>query len=558
MTRLWFRLNLVMIGLTSLMLRLLVPPNPLYGAVHDDELMVRMARNILDGEWVGDYQKYGHIILSKPAGYPLFLAYTHWMPWAPTVTIHSMILIAFLGIMRELRLRGASRRTVLTLFLISAFFPAFFNEQMSRIYRDGLLTALTTLIVWLAMMLYRKITESHESVITLKQQIVNTCIPSISLGLCVGYFVITKPSWHFILAFLVLLLGHLILPIKQKFKSKNEILLTGLPLVLVFISVLLFPLFVMSKNQNSYGVFKIDTFSTGNFNEALKAMYGVKDFQNRPYVDITKEMRSEMYRVSPTMKKLQPFLENPDIHGWRGQVCKTVLKVCDESANFFPWELRDAIEKAGLGATAKDFETNLGKITSDLRTACRSSKIQCESEGLAPGLDSLDSLSFRNIADAMGNAINFLSSGDLGIGERGEVIGLPRETISLWDHTIKQLPPRTFATQYESNNLFLLDIRKSLSKIYSSIWIPILIISTFGLLVKSGEMHISVSSQLRIIGLASLIAVLVFALELSLLEASSAFYMTNGGSTYLQPLFPLMLLIVFAGITRISLVYQKN
>ena len=145
MNRREFRLLSSAVLMVSILLRYLVQPNPLYGATHDDELMVRMAASILRGDWLGSYSDHGHMILSKPAGYPLFLAWSHFLPWAPTVTVHLILLSGVILVARELRAMGLGRGTVLFFITISSLHPQWFGSQMSRIYRDGFLAALVFL-----------------------------------------------------------------------------------------------------------------------------------------------------------------------------------------------------------------------------------------------------------------------------------------------------------------------------------------------------------------------------------------------------------------------------
>ena len=122
-----FRIHLVWISLLSLTFRFLVPPNPGYGAVHDDELMVTMAHNIMETGWIGNYSELGHLLLSKPPGLSMFLAHTHFLPWAPTVTIHALLLMGFLLFLREVRAFGVPRQLVTAMYVMVAFFPDWYN-----------------------------------------------------------------------------------------------------------------------------------------------------------------------------------------------------------------------------------------------------------------------------------------------------------------------------------------------------------------------------------------------------------------------------------------------
>jgi hypothetical protein len=401
-------------------------------------------------------------------------------------------------------------------------------------------------------MLKRLITDSAR-----KEKIIGI---SCCVGLTTGLFYITKPSWHFLLPIYAGILfwsewkGIFRNPRQVILRSKKYLLATGV----AFVSFLLLPGFVMIENHRNYGVFATDSFSSGNFPEAMKAIYSAKERVNRPYIDSTAEARNDLYQVSPTMRKLKDFLELPIDNGWRSQPCHSDLGVCDESGAWFPWEFRDAIEKSGLGNTAEEFEVTAGKIASEIRSGCRTRTIDCEREGIAPGLDSLDTLSPKVLLDSFGKGVQFLVNPSTGYQERGEFRDLTNETVSLWTSTIKGLPPRVFATSYESNDLFLGDIRKLLSQMYATFWIPLLLITFIGLIVPSLRPSRGLQSNFRIAGFSVICAIFILILQISMLQASSGYYMSFGGDLYLLPLHSLLLILIPVGIHRLLLLTIRH
>ena len=194
MDRRRFRLLSSGVLMVSLLLRHLVQPNPQYGATHDDELMVRMAASILRGEWLGSYADRGHMILSKPAGYPLFLAWTHFLPWAPTMTVHLMLLSGVILVARELRAIGIRRGVVLLFIALSALQPQWFGSQMSRIYRDGFLAALVFLGLGLSLRLGRVLPIWASQRNRSSRAIAQVTGLAILCGITLSWSIATKPS----------------------------------------------------------------------------------------------------------------------------------------------------------------------------------------------------------------------------------------------------------------------------------------------------------------------------------------------------------------------------
>ena len=535
----------------SIGLRWLVPPNPGYNSTHDDQLLVTLARNILNNEWLGSYQEMGHLLLSKPPGYSMFLAYTHWLPWAPTVSIHILLLSGFLLVAREMRAQQASRSLCVAIYLLFAFYPVWFSETMSRLYRDGLLAALTTIFVGLSLILRRQIREGAKFRYTIST--------SISIGFLIGLFYITKPSWHFLVPifFGFILIGDLRVLIRDRHLIRHRAKVTSLAFFTVIISFLLLPGYVIVQNENHYGISAIDSFSQGSFPEAMKAIYSATEPVNRPYIDSTSRARADLYRVSPTMKSLEYYLELPVDQGWRSQPCHSELGVCDESGAWFPWEFRDAIEKSGQGKTAKEFEKTAQNIAREIRSACQKKIIVCQNEGLAPGLDSLDTLSPKSLVDSFAKGIQFLVDPMTGYQERGEAVNIDSKTIDIWEETIRGLPPRLFATKYESNDLFLGDIRLTLIQVYKSFWILLILFAACGILLARRLLEAGIATDLRICAVSILAGVSVLILQISMLQASSGYYMNSGGNLYLLPLHPTTWIFVLIGVHRLWLILQE-
>jgi hypothetical protein len=481
----------------------------------------------------------------------MFLAYTHWLPWAPTVSIHILLLSGFLLVAREMRAQQASRSLCVAIYLLFAFYPVWFSETMSRLYRDGLLAALTTIFVGLSLILRRQIREGAKFRYTIST--------SISIGFLIGLFYITKPSWHFLVPifFGFILIGDLRVLIRDRHLIRHRAKVTSLAFFTVIISFLLLPGYVIVQNENHYGISAIDSFSQGSFPEAMKAIYSATEPVNRPYIDSTSRARADLYRVSPTMKSLEYYLELPVDQGWRSQPCHSELGVCDESGAWFPWEFRDAIEKSGQGKTAKEFEKTAQNIAREIRSACQKKIIVCQNEGLAPGLDSLDTLSPKSLVDSFAKGIQFLVDPMTGYQERGEAVNIDSKTIDIWEETIRGLPPRLFATKYESNDLFLGDIRLTLIQVYKSFWILLILFAACGILLARRLLEAGIATDLRICAVSILAGVSVLILQISMLQASSGYYMNSGGNLYLLPLHPTTWIFVLIGVHRLWLILQE-
>ena len=543
-----FRILTLALICISLVLRYLVLPRPLYGAGHDDELMVRLGASILRGNWLGNYGS--HMLLSKPAGYPLFLAWTHFLPWAPTMTVHIILLVGVLLIARELRSMNLSRGLILLFVALCALHPQWYGQEMSRIYREGLLTALTFLGLGLSLWLGRIFPIWLASKQIRKRVILEVTIVSLMMGITLSWSIATKPGWY---PLAIVMLGF---SVRRIFLISwldwhnwlPRIAVVGISAVIGLTSIVGY---VVLMNQHHYGIARLDTFSTGSFPDALNKWASVESDDTRKYIQVDASQRKRVYAVSPTAKKLEPYLEIDPGNGWRGAPCNSPLKICDESAGWFAWDLRDAMHSAGLDDSAKQFEASFAQILHDITSACHTKKFQCSNSSIAPGVVSLADMSKRELVDAYATATDWLVFNDVGYTARGGVAPEGSNT-TVWDQVVKGLPDRTALNPYRSEVSAIGNMITLLQRLYGIIWPPLFLIATVHFVTSQ-------FSKARIRGLQpiSLIAILgliLFIGQLALLEASSGMYLTSGKSLYMLPAFPF---VILAAVIEMSALWTR-
>lgn len=535
----------------SLVFRFLIPPSPKYGSVHDDELLVILASQIMNGNWLGNYEALGHLTLAKPPGYAVFLAVTNPLPWPPTVSAHMLLLLGILLISRELLILGVPVKGVALWTVFAAFTPAWFWDQTSRIYRESLLLGLISTVLGLSLLSSRLIRSTCINLTRL-----NLAKASAALfltGSFVGFFYITKPSWHAVL-FVAIGVSSTYLFIATSLDRNLRV--SGIVFVMIatIAPTLITSKYVGQKNFETYGVRAIDTFGNGQFPRALNSIYGIEDTEDRKYVDVNAKMRDQMYSVSETAALLEPYLEGNPGEGWKVQPCQTTLDFCDESGPWFAWELRDAAQGAGLGRSAIEFEDTFRKIADDIDQACDNGQIKCENKGIAPGLDSIDSLGKLDLLDAMSLSFIISADGEAGNFPREFSNVLTDERYKLWNDMVKGLPENVELSSYEPNNRFLGDTRRLASAPYSNLWLILLLAATFGVLVKIKSVPLGeLAGNFRWLAVVSAIGYGIYAGQIALLEASSGMYMTQGGILYLIPAIYLQMTWLTFGILRLSI-----
>ena len=554
MTRYRFRILAVTAIFTSIVLRYLVQPNPRYGAVHDDELMVRLGASILRGNWLGSYTEQGHMLLSKPAGYPLFLAWTHFLPWAPTMTVHLILLIGVLLVARELRYMDMNRWFVLLFIALSALHPQWFGSEMSRIYRDGLLTSLTFLGLGLSLCLGRIIPTWLQRKRFRGRVAAEVTIVSFLAGLTLSWSISTKPGWY-PLAIVMFLLSSRRIIVIRRINWTNWLPRLVAAVVIGVIGVTSIVGYVTLQNQRHYGISQLDSFSAGSFPIALNKWSSVKSDDSRKYLLVDASQRKRVYAISPTAKKLEPFLELAPNTGWRSAACNSALKICDESAAWFVWDLRDAMHYAGLDTSAKLFDASFAQIARDITVACHANTFRCSNSGIAPGVVSLTDMSKKEIVDAYATAGDWLMFPDIGYTTRGGVAPDGSMTKD-WDQLVRGLPDRTALNPYRPEVTAIGNTISLLQRLYAIIF-PLLMLIALVNFVTS----LFVNSRIHGLQLTSMIAIfgiLLFIGQLALLEASSGGYLTIGKALYLLPAFPFLLLSTVIELSSVSAIFIRK
>lgn len=380
-------LQLLVLGLlgASIAVRWIIPVNAVYQAAHDDQLLVLLAANISDGQWLGDWN---NLTLAKPPGYSLFLVAAWAIRFPPPVLAHALYLIgAYLILVALIRFRFGAVGAVIV-FACLSFNPALFGMSASRVYRDGLLVAQVALIIGFSMVLGSRLRTAMRGLVNDKRALV----AALFLGVTIGWAVLTKKDVAGIAAACaaaLLLIGVWPPGGRREFSRRRRTCAGAVALVALGIAL---PIGTVSAlNYKYYRYAGTEDFYSGAFSRLWSAWARVDGGSDRRWVPITHKQRELVYAVSPTAKRLRPYLEGLPNTGWRTQSCAHA-GFCDESGPWFNWDLRDAMALAGLATTAGDFQQNLETISDDITRACADGRLECSRWPAPAGLPVVNSI----------------------------------------------------------------------------------------------------------------------------------------------------------------------
>jgi hypothetical protein len=415
--------------LTSIILRLLVPMNLLFNGKYDDALMLNMSQELGSAP-----QGWSIMSMAKNIGYPVFLWASLKLRISPVLLSHLLYLASCSLLLLVLRSR-VSRPIWIIMSAGLYLNPVLFGATASRVYRDVLTIAVVVAFSALTIMFLDQVGQSHAR----RQRAAFAAIALVGLS-TVAFSVRNDVFW--IISFFVLLT---INSIKALWSRANRgrsffIILT------VFGGVVLSPTISNQAsakwNAHRFNVALPDDFYHGEFPELLKTWASVGNASPPQYVAVSRQQREIAYRVSETLRKIEPNIEGPDSDGWRSISCfATGGVVCSDIAGgYFPFAVREAIDSTFDPESELALQQVLRSARNELEVACGNGSISCSGKGLAVFLPRARDI---EVISSVERFVDFIFLRTLRFGDRinleavGTVDGDSSQTVERWNFLIK-------------------------------------------------------------------------------------------------------------------------
>jgi hypothetical protein len=466
----------------GVVLKALLSPFFIFNAAYDDGLMVEMARGFLDGHWSSSWSSTGIVTLAKPVGFPLFLAGAHALPWSPVMTVYLLALAgAVLTAWSWRRLSGswAQATAVLTVLILD---PIAFTATSQRVYRDSFIGAVTDLAIGLAFVIAAELgarrrvdggepaddtgpAHRHRRPSRLRRGV--PFVLALCIGLLVGVVAVTKPTWQWLP---IAISAPLAVPLLRRLRAARwrpvALARVGLACLLAAVGTWGVIESVIVMNQRTYGVALVEDFSAGGLSRTWKAWASVEAGTPEHGVQITRPMRLAVYRVSPTAAELASYLESPD-DPWKSIDCTSSVHICDESGNWFEWDLQSAAASTGTVHSAVEFQQFFDRLADEIEHACTAGSLRCTSSPvLATGLPPLDRIPVGSLASETARGMEQMTVDRLPMGSTD----LPRPTPAqyrLWSSVVPGMAPigDVSADSTPSGVLLMLELLDGLARI---------------------------------------------------------------------------------------------
>lgn len=335
---------------------------PLYiqaGAGYDDFLFIDYAKELLKGNWLGDFN---YVTLAKSASFSVFIAINNILGIPYSVGLIGIYIIAIIVFIVAIKKIITNKYALSLLYAFLLFSPVMFHvENVQKIYRGGLIVSFSLLVIGSAIGLY---TRRRESLKTMS-------FWSVLLTISLTFFWYIKEDSIWILPFVITAIIIIILDYAKNKKLNNilkRIIICIVPIVCLFASNIIF----CSINYIKYGEYTITDRTGTYFKSMISDIIKIEDKSNdNMNIWITKKMMNDAMSVSPTLKSVKPQIDDMYKNSW------AVRDYGEIEGDIIDWSLKEAFRDAGIYSKGGKYTNNFyKKIHTELLKGFKSGKIK--------------------------------------------------------------------------------------------------------------------------------------------------------------------------------------
>ncbi len=363
-----FVIAIVIFAIIKQLLIANIPITPYPNQAYDDNMMVDMATNIREGNWLGDYTS--NTLVKGPV-FPIILAIINYFGLSYINIMNIIYTISCIFFIYTLKDTFKTKKSLFAIYLILLFNPVSFAWwTMQRVYRNGITMAQVLFIIGSLFAMYKK----------RNGNIYKMLLYAIIGGISLATLWLTREDGIWILPFvlvviIITLINVIIEYIKNKEKNckvlTKKIICAILPMVILILSLHA----IRMANYSKYGVYEYNEINDGYFGKVIKLIYSVKTDENIKYVTATRKKINMLYEYSETLNSIKSQLEN-SMDGWANND-RTPGDTQVEDGWFW-WSLKEAAEKAEVYKNAQTSNEFYKKVYEEINEAIKEGKIKTQ------------------------------------------------------------------------------------------------------------------------------------------------------------------------------------
>lgn len=358
-----------MIGFALIRLALTsnIPIIALPGQIYDDGMMVDMAVNIRAGNWLGGYTS---DVLVKGPFFPFLLAVINLFGCSYINVMNIIYVLACIYFVYTIKDVFKSKISLGFVYILLLFNPvsyAFWTLQ--RVYRNGITLAQVLIIIGSMFACYQRREKKASSMLPF----------AIIGGLTLASLWLTREDGIWILPFILVVISLLIISILFQNRKEKKIQWNRKVVTKLIVAILPMLLLILSLqavklvNYVKYGIYAYNEINDGYFGKVIKTMYRIDTGENIQYVTVTRNKIKLLYENSPTLRTIEPQLEEM-LNAWDYNDRNPGDTQVEDG--WFWWALKGAVENAGKYENAQMSNEFYQKVYDELQEAIKQGKLK--------------------------------------------------------------------------------------------------------------------------------------------------------------------------------------
>ena len=364
-----FGFSIAALCLLKLIFAYFLPVNLISYLIHDDFLFYRLADNISQNHWLGDYQA---TTLIKGFVYPAFLALAIKIQISMRILEAVLVCASAYYFVSSLQ-RFFKPKFLLVLFALLLFYPLQYGATEFRLVRDAIYPQLLLLIFTALFFLYQRSAQKFGW-----NQVCHILIFSVSIFL----FFNTREEGIWIIPALGIFMLVCLWAYYQNANLRG-VCISGVLAALIFAAL---HMGLLAMNHKVYGSSMTTIFKTKPYQEAYAALQRASSHR-LPLDGMAHVDWPDIFKVSPAASELKPFIDGKHYAHWASIGCAAIralnnnmaLLNCDQSVpvGHFPYAFLDAIDSAGYKSLPQVL-SYLDRLTQQINLACDERRIDCK------------------------------------------------------------------------------------------------------------------------------------------------------------------------------------
>lgn len=328
-------------------------------SAYDDNLFIKLSNSILEGQWLGAFDK--RTLLKRPM-FAIYLAFIRKCNLSYRLSLLLLYVVALIVFIYALRYVIHNKWVLGSIFFALLYSPIMIHSMYTqRVYRLGVMPASVILAVSTLLGLYFSLRKNEKWIKTLGW--------SAAAGACFFFFWNMREDSIWLLPFFACALFVAFVQILMELGKNKKAVIKIIYILIPIGIVLLGNHMIKWQNYKHYGVYTDSEMNHSEFGKLMSTMYAVKSDDEYEFVNLTKNTVQKIIAVSPSLQTMQEELDKMYASGW-------VMQNGEIAGGYITYAFRDALAQAEHYENAVEKEAFCKKVRSEIETAMEDGRLE--------------------------------------------------------------------------------------------------------------------------------------------------------------------------------------